>query len=174
MSLPADNDVKERLSLAFVRAVAARCGCYVTATEGADLASIDATLHSARQPKRMISLQLKATTAPVPKNGDLLFDLPVKNYNDLREKAPTAPQALVVFHLPKVPAQWLKCTDAGLVMKKAAWWVDLWGAPGRANTTSVRVTLPRSRLFDVAGLEQILAAADKIAHGAERRPMHEL
>lgn len=173
MTLPVDNDTKERLSLAYVRAIAARVGCYVEANEGSDLASIDATIVSVRQPRRMISLQLKATASDLPATGPISFDLPIKNYNDLRQKQTTAPQALVIVNLPVATKDWLHADSDCLTMRRAAWWLDLWGQPDSQNSTSVRVTIPRIQLFDVSGLQRLLHAAAQIAAGAQRKPMNE-
>lgn len=175
MTLLDDNDTKERISLAYVRAVAARCSCFVEAGEGGDLASIDGTLQSARQPRRMLSLQLKATTAAVPTDGPITFDLPVKNYNDLRRTDTTVPQLLIVMHLPIDPTQWLECSLDQLALRQAAWWSDLWGMPETENISTRRVCFSREQLFDCSGLTRILDALGRIAGGQEeRRPLHEL
>jgi hypothetical protein len=173
--LPGSNDTKVRLSLAYVRAVAARCGCFVTAEEGADLASIDCTLFSALQPRRMLSIQLKATTKPVSTSGPIIFDLPVKNYNDLRRTDTTAPQLLIVMYLPNDPQDWLISDHANLILRQAAWWKDLWGAPDTENTSTERVSLPRERSFDCNDLTRVLDIMARIATGQEkRRPLHEM
>lgn len=48
-----------------------------------------------------VDVQLKATASnAVEKEEHLSYSLPIKNYNDLRSLATTAPQLLVVLFLP--------------------------------------------------------------------------
>jgi hypothetical protein len=74
--------------------------------------------------------------------------------------------------LPKDPGEWLKADAESLVLKHAAWWTDLYGAKNTANKTTIRVFIPRDRLFNLDGLRHILEAMDKIARGERRRPLH--
>src|SRR6266496_1205713 len=78
------NDIKERLSIAYVTAVAARAGCQISKLE-IDKQSIDATVRPVSGRKVLIDLQLKATSVERIKDGSLVFELPVKNYDDLRD-----------------------------------------------------------------------------------------
>jgi hypothetical protein len=55
------NDIKERLSIAYVTAVAARAGCQITKLD-VDKQSIDATVRPISGRKVSIDLQLKATS----------------------------------------------------------------------------------------------------------------
>src|SRR3982750_1636524 len=90
-----ENDIKERLSLAYVMAVAARAGCQVT-EPAKDKQSIDVSVRPVSGRKVSIDLQIKATSAECLEPKDVVFPLPVKNYEDLRDPHCTAPHYLVV------------------------------------------------------------------------------
>lgn len=173
-ALPSCNDTKERLSLAYLRAVAARCRSWVAAEEGGDYASLDAMISSALQPRRVVGVQLKCTSVPLDRVGaDIAFDLPVNNYDALRRTDTSIPQILVVQELPSSADDWLSVSPENLVMRRAAWWADLWGAPATENTATVRIRMPLVRQFNPQALTHIFGAMAKIAAGETRKPLHE-
>lgn len=162
------------MSLAFVRLIAARHTCMVQANEGADMGSIDATLQSSAQPRRLFNIQLKATSSPLDVvGGEACFDLPINNYNDLRATDVTVPQLLVVMQLPRDEAQWLVVNPAEAIVRERAWWTDLWGAPSVDNASTIRVKFPSDRTFSNDALTRIFAAMARIAAGEPRKPLYE-
>lgn len=173
--LPDCNDTKERMSLAYLRAVAARCRAFVTADEGGDYASIDATVMSALQPRRMFSVQLKCSSAGFARvDGSVAFDLAVRSYDHLRRTDPTIPCILLLYELPSTADDWMAVTPDNLTMRKAAWWTDLYGAKAVANDTTVRVHIPEDRRLTPDSMQSIFAAMDRLANGAARRPLYDL
>ena len=89
-----ENDQKEQFSLAYVRALASVTG-YSFAVPNPDDDSIDCSIGAAGRlgnadlvcsPR--IDLQLKATSEAVLKKDWVVFRLPRKNYNDLRDPDP--------------------------------------------------------------------------------------
>lgn len=172
--LPSCNDTKERLSLAYVRAVAARCRSWVGAEEGGDFASVDATIQSVVQPRRIIFAQLKSSSAGFSRASDsVCFDLDVRAYDHLRAKDVIAPHLLILVELPEATEDWVTTSDEGLLLRRAAWWTDLWGSPETSNLTKIRVQIPESRRFDPASLTKIYDAQTQILRGAPRKPLHE-
>ena len=122
------NDTRERMSLAFVRLVDARHTCFVTSEEGGDMAKIDATLQSAWQPRRIFTMQLKATSSPLTiAEGEVAYDLDASTYNTLRRRDATVPQLLVVLPAAERSGDWLTVDADAAIVRRCAWWTDLWG-----------------------------------------------
>ena len=107
------TQIESELSIAYVHAVAAKAGLATEFTR-VDVDSVDLTiggkgklskdsvLHS---PK--IDIQLKATiNKNVNGDGSISFNLPLKNYDDLRANC-LVPKILVVLFLPKDENRWL-------------------------------------------------------------------
>ncbi len=108
-----ENDIKERLSVAYVTAVAAGAGCQVTKLD-IDKTSIDAIVCPISGSKSQINLQLKATSTSLVVGGEVKFVLPIKNYDDLRDTLSIVPHYLVVLEL-------LRSLSAGCKSAQANW-----------------------------------------------------
>lgn len=145
------NDVKERLSIAYVTAVAARAGCQVVKLD-IDKQSVDATVRPISGRKVSIDFQLKATSREGLDAETVTFPLPVKNYDDLRDVKSTAPHFLVVLVLDMADLEWFSNNEDALLIRRCAYWVDLRGAPPTSNRDTISVKLPRQQVFDVATL----------------------
>jgi len=137
-----ENDIKERLSIAYVTAVAARAGCQISKLD-VDKQSIDAIVKPISGAKLQIDLQLKATSRSVLTGPDVVIDLPIKNYDDLRDTVTTAPHYLVVLALPDDPQTWLSLSDSELILRGCAYWESLVGKPRSENKTSQRIRFPQ-------------------------------
>jgi hypothetical protein len=72
-----ENDIKERLSVAYVTAVAARAGCQIAKLE-IDKSSIDAIIMPVSGAKSIVALQLKATSELTVSDDRVHFQLPIK------------------------------------------------------------------------------------------------
>ena len=96
-----EPDQKERLSLVYVKALAARAG-FTTSEPDLDRDSIDLSIHAGGPHRPALDLQLKATTKLGPEqNGCRSFpSLSIKNYDDLRCPTQT-PRLLMVLELPQ-------------------------------------------------------------------------
>ena len=153
------NDIKERLSLAFVTAIAGRIGCQVTETK-IDRMGVDVTISAIRGTKAKIDVQLKATSSPVFVGSDLKFDLDIPTYDHLRSTQIGSGQILVVVVLHEKDTRWLRTLNGGMSIRKNAYWVNLYGLPAATTTTTTRVALPLSNRFD----EHSLRALFDLAH----------
>ncbi|MEN9855699.1 MAG: hypothetical protein RL186_509 [Pseudomonadota bacterium] len=142
-----DNDIKERLSVAYLTALAARAGCQIFETK-VDRNGIDATLSAIKGTSAKLDVQLKATAAPVYSDDHLAFDLEVHTYNKLREPNTQSPAVLVVLVLPEDTHQWLVNTYDDMVLRSRAHWVNLAGAPASTNAATQRVHLPRTQVLN--------------------------
>jgi hypothetical protein len=152
------NDVKERLSVAYVTAVAAKAGCQISKLD-IDKQSIDATVRPISGRKVSIDLQLKATSKDCLTEDSVIFDLPINNYNDLRDIHSTAPHYLVVLVLDHSDADWLSQSEDAMLIRRCAYWLDLRGAEASANATAVRIKIPRCNQFDPAALSRMMSLA---------------
>lgn len=152
------NDIKERLSIAYVTAVAGRAGCQISKLD-IDKQSIDVTVRPIRGKKVSVDLQLKSTSQDCVDDEKVTFSLPVKNYNDLRDRRSTALHFLVVLILEPSELDWLVADEAALLIKRCAYWIDLRGYPPTSNETKINITIPRNQLFDVAAIQRMMRAA---------------
>jgi len=156
------NDIKERLSVAYLAAVTGRAG-YQISNLDIDKQSIDATVRPITGRKLSVDFQLKATSANCIRELDIVFDLPVNNYDHLRDEKCTALHYLMVLVLPQAEETWLNQNEQRLLMNSCAYWLDLRGKEPIPNKETVRVFIPRSQILDSAALWAIMGAADRLA-----------
>jgi hypothetical protein len=156
-----ENEQKQQLSVAYVHAVAARAG-YTCQVKTVDEESVDVEIGASgylhqqavlRSPR--IEVQLKATSSPQLKTNHLTFRLPSKNYRDLRETT-MIPRLLVVLILPKKPAEWIELSEECMISRRCAYWVSLLGRDETSNVKTVSISLPRSHLFNVDQLRELM------------------
>ena len=153
------NTKKERLSIAYVQAVAARAGYEVLETR-IDIDSVDGVLKATHGRRPQIDFQAKATSTDVVLDSHVAFPLLIKNYEDLRAET-VIPRILVVFVMPDEPSDWLSQNENELVLRKCAYWMSLRGQPSSQNTTSVTVRIPRVQIFDDRQLQDLMVRAEK-------------
>src|SRR5262245_7998967 len=103
---------QEALSKAYVRAVAAKAG--VICSEPEQDYGIDMCLRAVRMrgdrhadAGGQVDLQLKSTTRAAVEADKIVYDLEMKNYDDLRQGGVNCPRILVVLVLPEDEEQWL-------------------------------------------------------------------
>ena len=146
------NDIKEQLSYAYIHAVASRAGfAYEKTTIDRD--SIDTSIKAKGMlcPESVftspsIDVQAKATTR-LTSNGDTFrFELPIKNYRELRGER-QSPAILVVLSLPSNEEEWLAHTEDSLIAKRCAYWVSLKDSPDSDNTETITIDIPKSNVF---------------------------
>ncbi|PXW18042.1 uncharacterized protein DUF4365 [Chryseobacterium sp. CBTAP 102] len=163
-----ENKIKEELNLAYVLSVAASKK-FATEITRVDSDSVDATityngylstdsiLHSPE-----IKLQLKATSgANIDNvNNEIVFPLPIKNYNDLRLPS-TCPRLLVIMCLPEDSEDWLRHSDNELVIKKCCHYLNLNGFPESPNISTVTVRVPLANTFSPDSIHELMVRASK-------------
>lgn len=149
-------DQKEGLSVAYVKALAARAG-FSTAVPEPDRDSVDVRIMAGGPRRPALDLQLKATTELAEaQNGFRRFLLRIKNYNDLRVETQT-PRLLVVLDLPRDEAQWMTVTAEELVLRRRAYWMSLQqGHEEVVSQETVTVRIPEGNVFDVATLQTLM------------------
>src|SRR5687767_13084751 len=115
------NDIMEELSYAYLHAVAAQCG-FSAQKRDKDRDSVDATIHArgrlcsrSTYSSPSIDVQLKATYTVAASGTAFSFDVPIKNYDDLRVEDRLAPCILVILLMPKSRDKWLTHDPSGLI-----------------------------------------------------------
>lgn len=156
-----ENDIKERLSYAYIAAVAARAGCQVMSVP-VDRAGVDHVILPIKGRINLtIYIQAKATSKleRVGDGSEFSFNLDRPTYNKLRSLE-DVPALLVVLDLPADADEWLKVSVDALVLRRAAYWLDLRGAP-LIETESKNLHIPAANLFDYRAIINILETADR-------------
>lgn len=165
------QEIEAELGYAYLHAVASAAGVACQeARRGLDNAGIDATLHvvrdfgpAAKWTEISLHVQLKATTLGSAREGDRhsYFLRDVCHYDRLRAEVAVPPRILAVLFLPGDRAEWLCLSPDELVLRRAAYWVSLAGAPACENTSGKTVYLPESQLLSPEGLVGIFR---RLAH----------
>ena len=153
------NVQKERLSLAYIAAVTGRLG-YDMIEWNVDLYGCDGTITSGEGTFLKLDFQAKSTSRDVLRDDHVAFDLPVKNYNDLRKRRSNS-IILAVLVLPNDEAEWLSHSEEALIMRRCAYWMSLKGYPDSANTSSVTVQIPRRQVFDTTQVQQLMRSLEQ-------------
>ena len=153
-------DQKERLSLVYVKALAARAG-FATSVPEPDRDSVDLRIQAGGPRRPALDLQLKATDAlGEPQAGFLPFRLKIKNYGDLRVETQT-PRLLVVFELPRDKSRWMTVTAEELVLRRRAYWLSLQGHEEVDGRETVTVHIPEKNVFNVDALQALMERSRK-------------
>ncbi|MBL7739608.1 MAG: DUF4365 domain-containing protein [Chitinophagaceae bacterium] len=166
-----DQNIESELSYAYLHAVASKAGVNcMPSNRHFDNNGTDALLEYCDNiPGTYISdvtlrIQLKATTKPITESGGYLsyFMKEIEQYDKLRTEKGMPHRILVVLFIPNDPSSWLECTHDQLILKKAAYWVNLYGAEESDNKSGVTVYLPKANLLTP---DSIINIAQSVAKG---------
>ena len=108
-----------------------------------------------------LDIQAKSTTRTELGGAQIVYDLPVKNYDDLRLEDVGIPRLLVVLVLPEDESQWTEQTDDYLLLRHAAYWLSLRGWGPTTNRRSIRLAIPTANLFTVPALDALMTKVRK-------------
>ena len=155
-SLLTSQDIEERLSVTYVRAVAARAG-YTTSERDLDRDGVDMQIQAGGAMRPAIDLQLKATInlGIAKEDGCFRFKLARSNYDKLID-ASVIPRLLVVLDLPKERAKWLNVTKEGLILRRRAYWLSIRDLPRISNKNSITLSIPERNVLDVERLQDLM------------------
>jgi Domain of unknown function (DUF4365) len=103
-----------------------------------------------------LDLQLKSTTRANVGQVHLTYDLPVVNYDDLRQTDGQVARILVVLVMPEDETLWLSQSPEELVLRHCAYWLSLKGYPPTMNTTTYRVSIPLANVFSLGALRDVM------------------
>jgi Domain of unknown function (DUF4365) len=160
------NDLKAEFAQAYVRAVAHAGGFFVDeAGRLLDAAGVDLQIFSlswaGTRTLNRLDVQIKAT-ALLPEGDPFSYDLPIKNYEELRLRQQT-PRILIVVKVPEDSSQWLRQNDQETILKCYGFWKSLEDEPESDNNRTQRIKIPRASRFDVEILKGLM---QRISHGA--------
>ena len=145
------NFIQEQLSRAYTRAVIFRAGFRLSNPE-VDDHGIDGTIVDPdRRRVNRVDFQLKATTQYEIRDDTIIYDLRVADYNRLIIDD-DVPRVLILFIMPGDDSQWLSQSLDELCLRKCAYWVSLMGMPRSRNSSTARVEVPVTNVFDQNGL----------------------
>jgi DNA-binding transcriptional LysR family regulator len=152
---------QEALCRAYARAVAAQAGLTVSEPEndyGIDMSfrAITPLVGQRRDRGPQLDLQLKDTTRANVGPSHLTYDLPVVNYDDLRDPNLQVARLLIVLVMPEDETLWLSQSPEELVLRHCAYWLSLKGLPPTLATTTRRVSLPLTQVFSVDAVKEIV------------------
>ena len=150
----------ELFSRAYAHAVIYAAG-FNTGDFQIDNVSTDCQIADDAGREAQLSIQLKATSQDALKADHVAFELPIKNYNDLRKDV-LVPKILVVVLIPSSPDEWVYQSENELALRHCGYWLSLRGKEEIENLTSITVHLPRTQVFSV---EQVRLLIEQIGNG---------
>jgi hypothetical protein len=159
--------VEELLSLAHVQAIAGQAGVsmsYFDLDYG-----FDGTFRSIRaRGSRLVTqglavdFQLKASVKYLVEPEYIVYDLEVKNYNDLIDRRLSSsgiPCILLLKTLPSNRDTWLTASEDSLILGGGCYWAYLDGKLS-TNSKTVRIRISRQQLFLPESLQWMLNNVD--------------
>lgn len=162
------QNIEAELSYAYLHAVAAKAGISCKPADRHDDAEgVDAELNF-RGPTThaylkhiQLNIQLKSTISEGGKNSDYLsyFLAGKHRYDKLRTNDSEIYKILVVLFLPEDSSVWLQCSEEELLLKKAAYWVNLYGAEPSSNDSGQTIYIPRKNLLTPEELTSLIDLA---------------
>ena len=153
------NEQKQQFSLAYIRAVAATAA-YKVAIPESDTDSVDGALMSDIGRRPRIEFQAKSTAGDILGNEGLRYELPTKNYDELRADVLT-PRILVVVLMPDEKQNWISQTQDEMCMRYCGYWLSLRGERPRPNMSSVTVHIPKTNIFNTVELTGLMQKAER-------------
>ncbi|MFV0632725.1 DUF4365 domain-containing protein [Demequina sp.] len=145
---------KERFSRAWVIA-AASAADFTYEIVADDERGVDMTVHSHHH---ALDLQLKATSNPDEQDGQLVHDLDIRTYDLLRSESRTSYGVLVLVVVGHDSTSWQTMDDAGTSLTRAAYYLPMLGLPDTANTSTVRLKVPKDNLLTATAMKSLMDA----------------
>lgn len=173
-NLPADSlpveQMKEQISVAYIRMVAAAAGCTV-GDWSADFDGVDISIKShAEYPEKLgptLDVQLKCTSKKdVVKADHIAWQIDERTHKYLASGKRSVPAILAVLVVPEDREIWLDHNEERLLMASTMYWVagsDIPALPDGQKTLTVH--LPRSNRFTREALLGIMRAIGERSDG---------
>lgn len=156
---------KEQYSIAFAHAVVAAAG-YAFEVTTVDDDSVDFSIRSRQGSgawaRPRLDIQAKCTaTADYAPSGDLRYELPLKNYDDLRPLTSDIriPRLLLVVVVPPDPQDWIVSDPDRLHLHHRGHWTSLAGANATSKTTKVTLTIAEVNRWNPAAVAHLMTEA---------------
>lgn len=160
-----ENQKKEQFSRAFVSAISAQSG-FDAFSPQVDHDSIDLIIKGRRfigkRRNPQIEVQLKCTASNLGDENYLKFQLPIKNYNDLRGDNLLCPRYLFVLVVPNNSEEWLIHETNYSTIKHCCYYFCLMNHPDTLNEHNVTLNIPRKqKLTSISMLELLESASNE-------------
>lgn len=110
-----------------------------------------------------IDYQLKSTTKWKIENNHVVYNLEVKNYNDMvlrNNGGASSPLILILLCLPRDKQSWLTINEDMLTMKKCCYW-HLIKNDESDNTSTVTIKIPTTNVFDPETLKNLMSKVER-------------
>jgi len=165
MPIPSEH-MKERISIAYVSAVAAKAGVACRPTPapeyGTDLHLVKINQINGKfvDTGWILNCQVKSTTTCEIQGNKIAYDMDADDYNKLA-RWEGGSCILLVCWLSDIPDEWVCVTEDELVMKRCCYWTKI-SDPPTSNKSKKRVFIPRSQVFTA---ESIVALLEKVRLG---------
>jgi hypothetical protein len=105
-----------------------------------------------------LAFQAKATINWDLVDGNIVYDLEAKTYDDMVSRTESeVTMLLVLLCLPKNQAEWHTATPSATTIRNCCYWDILRGAPC-GNVSSKRIFIPATNLLTPDSLKELLAA----------------
>jgi hypothetical protein len=153
--------VQEGLSVAYVRAIAAKAGYTIAAPipdYGIDyvVTPVKKIGKKLRATGPSIHIQIKSTTNIIKApNGDILYDLDVDTYNFLIKTDTRDIHILVLYLMPQDDKEWLTICPESTSLKHCGYWIYLGGLNESDHGKKIRIEFPHDHIFDEESLKSI-------------------
>lgn len=121
-----------------------------------DRESVDVTIRPIKGPPVCIDAQLKSSSGLSKEDDHLIFDLPVKNYNDLCSQVVGNARILVVMDLDADQSRWVEVGEEWIRTQRVAYWLDLFGEEPSTNSTRKRVRIPLAQSLTPESLRAMM------------------
>lgn len=172
-----DTDIMEELSKGYLEVIANRNGYFNSMNRdyGTDLTIRKAKICPFRKryltTGKALDIQVKAVSERYIRQFDdptktvIKYDLEVKNYNDLidraNEKGAFIPLILAVFIMPTEKDDWITLTMEELALRKCAFWFQIpIGHAHSMNKSTVTIDIPKDNRISVDFYDNQFSALD--------------
>jgi hypothetical protein len=155
-----EDEQKQQYTMAYVRAVAAAAGFSATRPD-VDDDSVDLIIGQTggrgmlRSPQ--LHVQVKGTSIEQASTIEISQLIKRKNYDDLRAENLVNPKLLISVVVPKDPLDWLQQSEQELILRQCGYWMSLRKREPTENTSGITVKLPRTQIFGVVQLQELMA-----------------
>ena len=163
---------QEKISICYFSAIAAKANTIFN-IDSSDEDGIDATIRKELTTKdgegyvSQLNFQLKSvysrTSFGYYENGDIFYDLKVKNYNNLVTAAAVG-RYLILLILPCEKENWVIESHDKITIRESIYYLSLKGNSPSSNEGTVRVRIPKENVFNHISLMNML---QKEADGEE-------
>jgi hypothetical protein len=156
------NDCKEEFSYAYIQAIASVKGLVVEKRGRIiDNQGIDITISYPIEALPRIDAQVKCTAQDIVINDEVVYDLPINNYNSLKNTNIIVPRILIIVLVPEQIDDWVAVKTEETILKKCAYWFSLRGMEDTKNQNTVRVKIPLSNLITPDSLKELLETVNR-------------